>query len=78
MAPAARRLKRESTAPQGLMTPAESLYSAGSVTPKREIDSESVSDVFEDPFQGKVQDGLPVVDEGYDSMRVEPRDTPGK
>jgi len=71
MAPGARRLKRESTAPNGLMTPSESMYSAGSVTPKREIDSESVSDVLEDPFQGKEltqQDGLPIIDEGYQSM----------
>jgi hypothetical protein len=70
MAPAARRWKRESTAPHGLMTPDESLYSAGSVTPKREM--QSVSDVVEDPFQGIAQqDGLPIIDEGYQSMVFE-------
>jgi hypothetical protein len=73
MAPGgARRLKRESTvAFSGLITPDQSMYSAGSVTPKREIDVESVSDVLEDPFQGMTQhNGLPV-DEGYQSMVIE-------
>jgi hypothetical protein len=72
MAPGARRLKRESTvAFSGLITPDQSMYSAGSVTPKREIDMESVSDVLEDPFQGMTQhDGLPA-DEGYQSMVIE-------
>ena len=72
MAPGARRVKRESTvAYGGLVTPDESLYSAGTNTPKQEIDFESVSDVLEDPFQGMTQhDGLPA-DEGYQSTVVE-------
>jgi hypothetical protein len=63
-------MKRESTvAYGGLITPDESLYSAGSVSPKREF--RSVSDVLEDPFQGMPKyDGLPA-DEGYQSMVVE-------
>jgi hypothetical protein len=69
MAPGGRRVKRESTiAFGGLVTPDDSLYSAGT-TPKREFSS--VSDVLEDPYQGIVQqDGLPA-DEGYSSMVVE-------
>jgi hypothetical protein len=44
------------------------LYSAGTNTPKQEIDLESFSDVLEDPFQGMTQhDGLPA-DEGYHTV----------
>jgi len=69
MAPGARRVKRESTvAYGGLVTPDESLYSAGTFTPKREIDLGSVSDVLEDPFQVTQHDGLPA-DEGYQSTQ---------
>jgi hypothetical protein len=73
MAPGARRLKRESTIAQGgLITPDQSIYGAGTVSPKREVDMESVSDVLEDhSFQGMTpHDGLPS-DEGYQSMVVE-------
>jgi hypothetical protein len=73
-----RRIKRESTvAYGGLITPDESLYSAGTTTPKQEeIDLDSVSDVLEDPFQGsssfRPQHGLPVADdEGYASLAAE-------
>jgi hypothetical protein len=71
MAPGARRLKRESTiAHSGLITPDQSIYGAGTVSPKREVDMESVSDVLEDhSFQG-MTDGLPS-DEGYQSTVVE-------
>lgn len=69
MAPGARRVKRESTvAYGGLVTPDESLYSAGTNTPKQEIDLESFSDVLEDPFQVTQHDGLPA-DEGYQSTQ---------
>ncbi len=63
-------MKRESTvAYGGLITPDESLYSAGTVSPKREFGS--ISDVLEDPFQGMTQhDDLPA-DEGYQSMVIE-------
>jgi hypothetical protein len=76
MAPGARRVKRESTmAFGGLNTPDESLYSAGTSTPKREeIDLSSVSDVLEDSFQGNSfnqHHGLPAEDEGYSSIVAE-------
>lgn len=66
-------MKRESTiAHSGLITPDQSIYGAGTVSPKREVDMESVSDVLEDhSFQGMTQhDGLPS-DEGYQSTVVE-------
>lgn len=71
MAPAGRRIKRESTLGYGgLITPDESMHSAGTVTPKREIDLSSVSDFLEDPLQG-TNSSLPQ-QHGLPSVSVEP------